>query len=505
MKIAYFLDATSVIGGAGNVLLEQAKIMSSLHEIVIVIPLDRWGKMNPEYMHRCKKADIRYVGLVYTTTFCIQYIDIVKAWKDVEKIEEWARKEKIEFMHSCQLNISVELAARRIKIPHLMNIYQLRKEEFVFNKMDIFPKYHSCDSMLYCGVWKENLGVITRCIRPSAILKKIRKKERIKKEKLNVLMLGGLQKRKNQLTAIQAVENCNKKGVKIVLTIVGDDTTEYAKECKEYVQKHQLEKVVFFSGFQSNITPFLLKHDCCLCTSKEESFPSSIVEAITYDLTIISTPVAGVPELLENETNAYITSDYTVEAVSSSIIKCFFDYSAHDVWRLHDGTEQLWEEHFSQDIIKKKLNTYYLDILDDYQIEKVLLKKNEISKKDILRVYDKLYALSEEIPEVLERCYYYALLKNFLKGGSAYIWGAGRYGKYAKAILESLFPYINILAYIDKQRTGIYEGIPIVTPEKMKIGDIEYIFIGFVQGREEVIEYLEENGLIYNKEIWLLP
>ena len=89
MKIAYFLDATSVIGGAGNVLLEQAKIMSSLHEIVIVIPLDRWGKMNPEYMHRCKKADIRYVGLVYTTTFCIQYIDIVKAWKDVEKIEEW--------------------------------------------------------------------------------------------------------------------------------------------------------------------------------------------------------------------------------------------------------------------------------------------------------------------------------------------------------------------------------------------------------------------------------
>ena len=88
MKIAYFLDATSVIGGAGNVLLEQAKIMSSLHEIVIVIPLDRWGKMNPEYMHRCKKADIRYVGLVYTTSFCIQYIDIVKAWKDVEKIEE---------------------------------------------------------------------------------------------------------------------------------------------------------------------------------------------------------------------------------------------------------------------------------------------------------------------------------------------------------------------------------------------------------------------------------
>ena len=55
MKIAYFLDANSVIGGTGNVLLEQAKIMSTLHDVVVVIPLDRSGIMNSEYMLRCKK------------------------------------------------------------------------------------------------------------------------------------------------------------------------------------------------------------------------------------------------------------------------------------------------------------------------------------------------------------------------------------------------------------------------------------------------------------------
>ena len=505
MKIAYFLDANSVIGGTGNVLLEQAKIMSTLHDVVVVIPLDRSGIMNSEYMLRCKKADIRYVGLAYTTAFSIQYIDLVRAWNDVEKIEKWVRQERIDFLHSCQMNIAVELAARRIKIPHLMNIYQLRREEFIFNTMDILPRYHSCDSILYCSIWEEQLGVKTCCIRPSAMEKKIKKKERTVNEKLNVLMLGGLEKRKNQLTAIQAVECCNKKGAKIELTIIGDDTTEYAKECKEYVQRNQLKEIIFFTGFQSDIVPFLMSHDCYLCTSIDESFPSSIVESMTYDLTIISTPVAGVPELLAKGINAYVSSGYTTEEVTTIIMNCFFDYRKGKIDRIHDGAERLWKEHFSQEIVRKKLNTYYLDILEDYQNEKVKSKMDGISKQDILKVYDQLYVLSEEIPEVLERCYYYASLKEILKSGNVYIWGAGKYGKCAKEILQLFFPDISILAYIDRQRIGSYEDIPIIMPDKMKIKDIDYIFIGFAYGRKEVIDYLQQNGLVYNKEIFLLP
>lgn len=49
MKIIYFLDIPMGLGGAGNVLLEQAKIMSRIHDVVIAIPCTKAGKINLEY------------------------------------------------------------------------------------------------------------------------------------------------------------------------------------------------------------------------------------------------------------------------------------------------------------------------------------------------------------------------------------------------------------------------------------------------------------------------
>lgn len=505
MKIAYFVDGAPVIGGSGNVLLEQARIMSSVHEVVVVIPLNERGEINSEYPYRCQRANLKYILLEYTTTYCIQFIDIVKAYKDADNIEVWAAEENIDFFHSSQLNMSVEYVSRKMKIPHLMNIYQLQEEEFLLKYIDILPRYHSCDSLLYCSVWRKNLGVKSCCIRPSAPLEHIRKKEKRGKGGLKILMLGGFQERKNQLSAIKAVERCNKDGRNIRLTIAGDDIGEYAEECKRYVRKNELDKDIFIIGFQSEIAPLLLDHDCFLCSSRAESFPSSIVEAMTYDLTIITTPVAGVPELLKDGENAYVSKGYEVEDIVNRIDKCYEDYRNGQIEELQKRAEKLWMKQFSPEVTKEKLGSYYQYILTDYQREEVKEAGNRDLVLKIKAIYDKVSEMGGKYPVVLKRCYYYSCLDAVLKDGTACIWGAGKYGKIAKELLEKLYPNVRILTYIDIKGGDFYQGLPVIYPEQVDTKQFDYCFVGLLKGREEVKDYLQKKGFEYNKNIWLLP
>lgn len=504
MKIAYFLDIPKGLGGAGNVLLEQAKLMSALYEALVIIPCNADGEINPEYERRCKKAHIRYRGMAYSTAYMIQNIDLLNSWKAMKSIQKMAIEEKVDFFHSVQLNIGAELAARELGIPHLMNVYQLRKEEFVLKYMDIFPRYHSCDSQMYCDVWEKYLGAETCCIRPSAILPYIEKKRK-SRTGLKILMLGGFAKRKNQMTAIKAVEKCNYDGFKIELTIAGDVNSQYGQKCKDYIKERKLNELIHIVGFQTDIIPLLRSNDCYLCASTEESFPSSIVEAMTYDLTILSTPVAGVPELLKDEVNAYLSSGYEAKDIADCIRRCFYAYQDGSIKAIHKQAEALWNENFSVPVVTRQLDEYYHHILSDFTKCPKRRFEDKISGSTVKQVYMRLTHVGIEDEYILSKCCYYACLGEILKCGKAYIWGAGKYGKYAKQLLEAVLQGIEIIAYIDRIKTGNYLGIPIIHPEQAELQKADYIFIAFEQGKEQAIADLEEKGFGYNRDIWLLP
>lgn len=505
MKIAYFLDIPKGLGGAGNVLLEQAKLISTIHDVIVVIPCDADGEINPKYELRCKKAHIRYVGMIYSTAYSVQNIDVLNAEKSIKNIKKMAVAEKVDFFHSVQFNIGAELASRELGIPHLMNTYSIRKEEFSLRFMDIFPRYHSCDSLLYCRIWEEGMKIKTRCIRPSAPLSHIKRKKERNKDILKILMLGEICEYKNQILAIQAVELCNKDSIKVSLSIAGNDNLEYAYRCKTYIKNNGLDQFVHILGFQNDVTFLLEEYDCYLCTSTKESFPCSIVEAITYDLTILSTPVAGVPELLKDKINAYISEGYGVEDVANCIMKCFYAYQDGSIEKVHEKATVLWDENFSDDVVRKQLNEYYQFILEDFYKKPRNKLKNEISKNDVKQIEIRLYNKGIMEEDILSKCYYYACLTKILKSGMAYIWGAGNYGKYAQELIKILFPKIEILSYIDQNKKGDYLDIPIILPEQVEWNKVDYVFLGFVQGREKVIEYLEKRKLEYNKDVWILP
>jgi glycosyltransferase involved in cell wall biosynthesis len=504
MKIAYFLDIPIGLGGAGNVLLEQARIMSKIHDVIVVIPCSKDGEVNREYERRCKKAGLRTKTIYYKTTYLPQNIDLLAAIQSAAVIKDFILEAEIDFLHSVQINTAAEIVSRELHKPHLMNIYQLRDEEFCIKNEGIIPRYHSCDSLLYCRLWSENWGMVTKCIRPAALEENIQNREQKKKTELRILMLGDVCKRKNQLAAIQAVEYCLYKGLKVVLTIAGNDYSEYAKICQAYIEEKGLFDVIRLKGFISDVKSLLRENDCFLCTSIEESFPSSIIEAMTYDLTIISTPVAGVPELLINGKNAFISQGFQMTKIAESIEECAEEYRTGNIKEIHKCAKNTWKENFSQKIVRRKLDEYYSYILDKHYSTIADIKRDSMIFAEVQSLYQKLLQADINEPFILQRCYYYVYLQKSLHAGKAYIWGAGNYGKAAKKLVEILFEQIELQAYIDIKKTGEYEGLPIIKFDEME-SDIEYVFLGFAGEKERVIEHLQEKKFKYNDNIWLLP
>lgn len=498
-KIAFFLDTANGLGGAGNLLLKQAVLMSEEYCVIVVIPTDADGNPNAEYAKRCDKQGIKYRGIRYNISINFSDIDITRAMENVSAIEKFAREESIDFFHSVQLNLAVEYVSRKMQIPHLMNIYQIEEQELDICRQNIFPAYHLCDSNLYANIWSSKLGIESRCIRPVAELKNIKKKEVYRKKELNVLMLGTVCSRKNQLIAIQALEPLLREG-KLRLEIAGHATSQYAIKCKEYVMEHGLSHKVKFYDFVSDVSELLENADCLLCASTFESFPSSIVEAVTYDLTIISTPVAGVPEVFQNKKNSFISENFSKEAIAESVKECLRYHKNGEIKKIHINAACTWAECFARDRVKEQINLYYKYIL-------------EVNERRETEIYWSIAKQAQEIEQLLDcskhgiprHGFYYCFLKEKLKEGCIYIWGAGKRGKIAYRLLKIMCPMLQIKAFIDEEKSGYLEEIPIIKLPEVPFVNSFFYGISFLDGKEEAIHMLEEKGLMLNQQILLIP
>lgn len=144
MKILYFLDFPHAIGGACKTLLKQAHIMSQRrHEITIVIPNDTDGSHVCEYDVLCRTVyGLHAVAAKFSVATCMETIDILYSIECYEEVYELIEKNRPNLICSTQINVTVEMVARELQIPHLMNIYQEDKDAFRISWLNVYPHYH---------------------------------------------------------------------------------------------------------------------------------------------------------------------------------------------------------------------------------------------------------------------------------------------------------------------------------------------------------------------------
>ena len=140
-----------------------------------------------------------------------------------------------------------------------------------------------------------------------------------KPETFEMLCVGRLVPAKGQKMLIEAVNQLVFKKRKIKLRLIGDGPERKALESE--VKKRGLEESVLFEGSvgQNRIMGYFQKADFFVLPSFAEGVPVSLMEAMAMKVPCISTNVAGIPELIENNTNGLLVPPSNVGALVSAI------------------------------------------------------------------------------------------------------------------------------------------------------------------------------------------
>jgi glycosyltransferase involved in cell wall biosynthesis len=143
-------------------------------------------------------------------------------------------------------------------------------------------------------------------------------------EKLNLLFLGFLVKDKGIFDLVDMIaEHKNELDGKILLHIGGKG--EHDRLNKLIFESH-LEELIKYEGWVSGDIKIDLLNSCdvFILPSYVEGLPISILEAMSYGKIIISTPVGGIPELL-NVDNGYIIQPGDKDAMFMTIMNIVND------------------------------------------------------------------------------------------------------------------------------------------------------------------------------------
>lgn len=179
------------------------------------------------------------------------------------------------------------------------------------------------------------------------------------KAKLYLLFLGKLGNRKGIYDLLRAVQkHKNTFREKIRLYIGGNGETN---KVESIIKNNGLGDMAFYCGWVDGIKKIdlLNKADVYVLPSYHEGLPISILEAMSYGIPIISTPVGGIPEIV-NEDNGFLVQPGDVDALADKIM--FFVRNPGSVQEMGKKSQEKVKPHLP-DAVAESLTALYEQLL----------------------------------------------------------------------------------------------------------------------------------------------
>jgi glycosyltransferase involved in cell wall biosynthesis len=133
------------------------------------------------------------------------------------------------------------------------------------------------------------------------------------------LCIGRLCEQKGQLLLLQAFNNFIKSGNNAYLTLAGDG--EMRGDVEQFITTNHLQNHVKITGWvdSNQIKHMLSKSDAMLLPSFAEGLPVAIMEAMATGVPVISTSIAGIPELLKHNETGFLVCPGSSEALETAL------------------------------------------------------------------------------------------------------------------------------------------------------------------------------------------
>lgn len=507
-KILYFMDNYRSLGGAANTLLRQAILMRHIGKTVIVaVSNDGINQVCEDYLKICAQEDIPTYEQKFSVANQPEGVSLFSILENYDQIKAFIDLQKPDIVHSVQLNPTVELVCRELKLPHVMNIYQALPEFFVFPYPDIFARFHICDSQCYAAFWKKYLKTKSYCVRTVAQREKKRERHNFA-ENLRFICVGQLCERKNQLEVMKAFRLAVKRGLKGTLEIWGHVDSSYADKCQQYISDHMLGNYISIKGFSDDLENIYQECDALICGSTSESYPNVVSEALANQVIVITTPVAGVPEIIRDRKNGYLCKGYSAECIADKIMVFEQDIRTGAIKKVWSHANDTYDRVHSPIAVTESLIKTYDEILLEYRQKSCSLYTIEDLKEEFKETIDCFLKYRDQFTDEafikmnLWKIHFVVLcLKRtgLNKNQGFYIWGTGKLGGYYKEIIEIFAPDIRISGFIDSYKTGDYMGYQIVPPKDILRGPKKTLLLGVFRA-EEIIETLRKSDYRYGTD-----
>ena len=166
----------------------------------------------------------------------------------------------------------------------------------------------SCEGYCFHSLFKKKSQVLYNILDIDALYEKA--ETDIENYNYDIVYLGRLNEIKNPLRMIRIIAEVAKQKEDLKVAVVGSGELE--EECKALSKQLGLEDKVEFLGYKSNPLKIVKSSKVMIMTSLTEGTPMSALESFALGTPIVSTPVGGMCELIENGVNGFLTEDDSV-------------------------------------------------------------------------------------------------------------------------------------------------------------------------------------------------
>src|SRR6266850_3295739 len=269
------------------------------------------------------------VGLKSDRPLTVHFVYLLEACQ----IYLWLRIEKIEHLHAHFGTNPAEVAMlvrelggpswsftahgpeefdkpQFIALPEKIRRAQAVVAVSSFGRSQLFrqvsPEYWSKIQVVHCGI--EATFHDNAQDRPAAVRR--------------LVCVGRLCEQKGQLLLIEAVHRLVARGTKFELVLAGDG--EMRSEIETLIAHYKLQNVVRITGWISSdrVREELLAARALVLPSFAEGLPVVIMEAMALRRPVISTFVAGIPELINSGEHGWLIPAGDAEALAAAIQSC---------------------------------------------------------------------------------------------------------------------------------------------------------------------------------------
>lgn len=198
--------------------------------------------------------------------------------------------------------------------------------EAAADKQAITDTLRKCDALIVLSEsWKEyfasigmgaaKIHVLNNIVSPPELLPK----KHIADGKLHLMYMGEISKRKGGFDLLQAISD-NKEFFKDKL-VLRMGVNEVDGDIKTFIKEHGLESFVSYEGWIAGKKKIdcLNWEDVYILPSYNEGLPIAILEAMAYSHPVISTPVGGIPEVIETGKDGMLVQPGDTKAIADAI------------------------------------------------------------------------------------------------------------------------------------------------------------------------------------------